>query len=104
MSELGLQRAAGALGAFVSGVGLADVAGSDPVYAQVRDALNEHEVLFFRDQNTAPEVFAAFAKSLVEILDHPAFAKTEQSDAVQILESTPEHPSKIELWLSLIHI
>ena len=47
MSELGLQRAAGALGAFVSGVGLADVAGSDRVYAQVRDALNEHEVLFF---------------------------------------------------------
>ena len=35
-----------------------------------------------------------------EILDHPAYAKTEQSDAVQILESTPEHPSKIELWHS----
>ena len=100
MSELGLQRAAGALGAFASGVGLADVAGSDRVYAQVRDALNEHEVLFFRDQNTAPEVFAAFAKCFGEILDHPAYAKTEQSAAVQILESTPEHPSKIELWHS----
>ena len=43
MSELGLRRAAGALGAFISGVGLADVAGSDRVYAQVRNALNQHE-------------------------------------------------------------
>ena len=49
MGELSLRRAAGALGAFVGGVGLADVAASDQLYAQVRHALNEHEVLFFRE-------------------------------------------------------
>ena len=100
MTELSLRRAAGALGAFVSGVGLADVAASDQVYTQVRRALNEHEVLFFRDQDTAPEVFASFAKRFGEVLDHPAYATTEESDAVQILESTVENPSKIEIWHS----
>ena len=100
MRELGLQKAAGALGAFVSGIGLADVAASEQVYIQVREALNKHEVLFFRDQDMAPEVFAAFAKCFGDILDHPAYATTEQSDAVQILESTPQNPSKIELWHS----
>ena len=100
MTELSLRRAAGALGAFVSGVGLADVAASDQVYTQVRRALNEHEVLFFRDQDTAPEVFASFAKRFGEVLDHPAYATTEQSDAVQILESTAQNPSKIEIWHS----
>ena len=100
MTELSLRRAAGALGAFVSGVGLAEVAASDQVYTQVRRALNEHEVLFFRDQDTAPEVFASFAKRFGEVLDHPAYATTEQSDAVQILESTAQNPSKIEIWHS----
>ena len=100
MTELSLRRAAGALGAFVSGVGLADVAASDQVYTKVRRALNEHEVLFFRDQDTAPEVFASFAKRFGEVLDHPAYATTEQSDAVQILESTAQNPSKIEIWHS----
>ena len=100
MTELSLRRAAGALGAFVSGVGLADVAASDQVYTQVRRALNEHEVLFFRDQDTAPEVFASFAKRFGEVLAHPAYATTEQSDAVQILESTAQNPSKIEIWHS----
>ena len=100
MTELSLRRAAGALGAFVSGVGLADVAASDQVYTQVRRALNEHEVLFFRDQDTAPEVFASFAKRFGEVLDHPAYATTEQSNAVQILESTAQNPSKIEIWHS----
>ena len=100
MTKLSLRRAAGALGAFVGGVGLADVAASDQVYTQVRRALNEHEVLFFRDQDTAPEVFASFAKRFGEVLDHPAYATTEQSAAVQILESTAQNPSKIEIWHS----
>lgn len=100
MGNLSLKPAAGALGAWVSGVGLADVAESDQVYAQVREALVKHEVLFFRDQDVAPEVFAAFAQRFGQVLDHPAYATTEQSDAVQILESTAENPSKIELWHS----
>lgn len=100
MGNLSLKPAAGALGAWVSGVGLADVAEFDQVYAQVREALVKHEVLFFRDQDVAPEVFAAFAQRFGQVLDHPAYATTEQSDAVQILESTAENPSKIELWHS----
>ena len=74
MGDLSLQRAAGALGAWVSGVGLADVAESDRVYARVRQALVENEVLFFRDQDVAPQVFAAFAQCFGEVLDHPAYA------------------------------
>ena len=42
MGNLSLKPAAGALGAWVSGVGLADVAESDQIYAQVREALVKH--------------------------------------------------------------
>ena len=102
--EMGKQintvKAAGAIGAHVSGVSLADIAGSDVVYAQVRQAIVEHEVLFFRDQERTPQVFASFAKRFGEVLGHPAYVTVDGADDVQILESTPEHPSKIEVWHS----
>jgi len=100
VEQIQIQRAAGALGAFVTGVSLADVAASDAVYRRVRELLVEHEVLFFRDQERAPEVFAAFAKTFGEVLGHPAYTTVPQAPDVQILESTADNPSKIEVWHS----
>lgn len=98
--QINTVKAAGAIGAHVSGVSLADIAGLDVVYAQVRQAIVEHEVLFFRDQERTPQVFASFAKRFGEVLGHPAYVTVDGADDVQILESTPEHPSKIEVWHS----
>ena len=98
--QINTVRAAGAIGAHVSGVSLADISDSDAVYAQVRKAILEHEVLFFRDQERTPLIFASFAKRFGEVLRHPAYVTVKGADDVQILESTPKNPSKIEVWHS----
>jgi len=88
------------LGAFVTGVSLKDVATSDVVYGAVRKLLVQHEVLFFRDQEQTPGVFSAFAEAFGDVLGHPAYATVAEAPHVQILESTAENPSKIEVWHS----
>ena len=100
IDQIQVHRAAGALGGFVSGVSLADVASSDGHYRRVRDLLVQHEVLFFSDQEQTPSVFAAFAKTFGDVLGHPAYSTVGEAPDVQILESTPENPSKIEVWHS----
>lgn len=76
------------------------MASSDAHYRRVRDLLVQHEVLFFRDQEKTPAVFAAFAKAFGDVLGHPAYATVNEAPDVQILESTAENPSKIEVWHS----
>ncbi len=44
------------------GVGLADVAADDAVYAAVRAAFEEHSVLVFRDQEVTDEIQLAFSR------------------------------------------
>jgi taurine dioxygenase len=95
-----LRKAAGSLGAFVEGLTLADVAGSDNAFAAVQAALLEHEVLFFRDQHIAPVEFQAFARRFGQVEAHPAYDTVPGAPDVQILESTAERPSKIEAWHS----
>ena len=46
----------------VRGVGLADVAASDDVYASVRAAFEEHSVLLFRNQPITDELQAAYSR------------------------------------------
>ena len=100
INQIQIRKASGSLGAFVTGVSLKDIATSDAVYRAVRELLVQHEVLFFRDQEQIPSVFAAFAQAFGEVLDHPAYATVAEAPDVQILESTPENPSKIEAWHS----
>ena len=98
--KIQVTKASGALGGFVHGASLEEVASSDAVYQRVRTLLVEHEVLFFRDQPQDPQVFAAFAKTFGEVLGHPAYTTVDEAPDVQILESTAANPSKIEVWHS----
>jgi taurine dioxygenase len=93
-----VQKAAGALGAYVEAVSLAEAARSDELFAALHQALLEHEVLFFRDQHIAPVDFQSFARRFGQVEGHPAYPTLDDAPDVQILESTPEAPSKIEAW------
>ena len=55
---LNIRRVAGALGAELSGVNLAERL-SDQIIAEIRQALVEHQVIFFRDQTLTPAQYAA---------------------------------------------
>ena len=96
---MNVKRVAGAIGAELQAINLAD--GIDAELAvTLRSLLNEHEVLFLRDQ----AISAADQKALAEVFGplqtHPAYGTVEGFPEVMILESTRENPSKIEVWHS----
>ncbi len=93
-----VQKAAGALGAYVGDVSLADAARSNELFAALHRALLDHEVLFLRGQDITPVDFQAFARRFGQVEGHPAYPTEDEAPDVQVLESTPEAPSKIEAW------
>ena len=97
---LEVRKAAGALGAFVSGASLADVARDSALFERLHALALEHHVLFFRGQHVEPLDFQAFARRFGPVLGHPAYPLVPGTEDVQVLESTPEAPSKIEEWHS----
>ncbi len=95
-----VEKAAGALGAYITGINLAEVGESDVLFAEVRRALIEHEVLFIRGQGIQPVEYQVFARRFGQIESHPAYPTVSGAADVQVLESTAEAPSKIEAWHS----
>ena len=65
----------GALGAEIFGVNLAQDL-SDGIIAEIRHALVEHAVIFFREQDLDPERQKAFARRFGPIFIHPNFVAT----------------------------
>lgn len=71
-SKLRVRRVAPALGAEIRGVDLAGGLDAE-TYAEVRRALLEHQVLFFKEQREiAPDVQVAIGKRFGELHFHPA--------------------------------
>jgi len=95
-----IRKAAGALGAFVSGVDIARAAEDDALFEDVHQAVLEYEVLFFREQTITPAEQRGFAARFGGIEGHPAYPVVPGTKDVQVLESTAEKPSKIEAWHS----
>ncbi len=93
-----ISKAAGALGARVDGVRVSVL--DDTGFDELRAALVEHGVLFLRDQVLDAPALQDFAARFGTVMGHPAYAAVEGAPAVQILESTAEAPSKIEVWHS----
>ena len=93
-----VDKAAGALGAYVKDVSLADAAASSDLFGEIRETLLAPQVLLFRDQDISPEEFQAFARRFGQVEGHPAYQTVPEAPDVQILESTAEAPSKIEAW------
>ena len=94
------RRASGSIGAYVGGVDVIDVLNSETVFRRVYKGLLEHEVLFFEEQEIAPQSLEDFAGLFGTPLGHGAYDIVEGTDYVQILESTEQNPSKIEVWHS----
>lgn len=81
--QITVSRIAGALGAEISGVDLsADL--SDDVLDEVRVALLDHLVIFFRDQDLSPQRQLAFARRWGDIHLHPFM--TGMPDCPEVLE------------------
>jgi taurine dioxygenase len=65
-----IRKIAGALGAELAGLKLSQGLSSSEAQA-VRQALLDHQVIFFRDQDLTPAQFLAFAHSMGEPIEYP---------------------------------
>jgi taurine dioxygenase len=81
---ISVERIAGALGAVVSGIDLAEPLG-DNVIGEIRNTLLEHQVIFFHDQHLTPEQHLAFGRRFGELQIH------------EFVEGSPLDPRIIEV-------
>lgn len=96
---LDIRLMAGALGAEIHGLDLGGALSAKD-YQGIRNLLNEHEVIFFRDQAISPAQQKALASAFGPLQSHPAYDTVEGFPEITVLESTPEKPTKIEAWHS----
>ena len=74
--NIAVRRVAGALGAEIEGVNLAQGLDGDAV-AAIREALLEHLVVFFRDQDLTSAQYQAFAEAFGELAEYPMISSIE---------------------------
>ncbi|MFT4797040.1 MAG: taurine dioxygenase [Candidatus Azotimanducaceae bacterium] len=87
----------GVFGAMVHDVDLCQPLSASGL-ADIRGALLEYEVLFFRDQPLKPEHHAALALHFGPPQHHEAYDHVEGFPQITILENDEARPSKIEVW------
>ena len=75
-SKIEVRRVAGALGAEIEGVNLAKGL-EDEAIAAIREALMEHLVVFFRDQDLSSAQYQAFAEKFGELAEYPMINSIE---------------------------
>jgi taurine dioxygenase len=86
---LKIHRVAGALGAEIEGVDLAaDL--PDETIAAIRQALVEHQVIFFRDQSLTPAEQVAFGRRFGPLNIHPYVAGMAEHPEVMEIVKEPE--------------
>jgi len=76
------------IGAELSGINLADAIRDDALFADIRQLLVEHKVLFLRDQDFSRAEHVAFAERFGALEDHP------------VAGSDPEHPGLVRIYKS----
>tara|TARA_B100000686_G_C16748204_1_gene950805 strand:- start:135 stop:947 length:813 start_codon:yes stop_codon:yes gene_type:complete len=97
---LRIKEAAPALGAYISNFSIKEISDSLDARNEISALLSKYGVLFFRDQRVTAYELSEFAKYFGKIEGHPAYPTVQGVPEVQILESTKDRPSKIELWHS----
>ena len=81
-----VHRLTAALGAEITNVDLGEVSRSDELFAELRQHLLAHKVLFFRDQDISRAEHVALAERFGPLEDHP------------VAGSDPEHPGLVQIY------
>jgi alpha-ketoglutarate-dependent taurine dioxygenase len=98
--SIGVHPVAGALGAEISGVDLANNL-DDETIAALRRAWLDHLVIFLRDQHLSPARFLAFARRFGEPIEYP-FVKglDDFPEIIPVLKREHEHVNFGGVWHS----
>ena len=95
---LEVRRIAGALGGEIHGVDLSRPLSEDSV-AEIRRALLDHLVIFFRGQDLTPAQFLAFARSMGRPVEYP-FVKgiPDYPEIIQVMKLEDERSNFGGIW------
>jgi taurine dioxygenase len=95
-----VQPVAGSLGALIGGVNVT-AAFNDEVIAEIRQALLDHLVIFFRDQNLTPQEQLAFAKRFGEPMEYPQLKGLPEAPMITpVVKLAHEHINFGGIWHS----
>jgi len=95
---LDIRPIAGALGAEISGVDLSQPL-SDATIKDIRQALLDHLVIFFRDQDITPDQHLAFAKRFGETVEYPLIKGLEDHpEIIKVVKLEHEKLNFGGLW------
>ncbi len=87
-----VERLTYALGAELKGVTLADASRDDGLFAEIKQLLLEHKVLFARDQEMTDDEHANFARKFGPLEDHPLAPSSKGEPGIIHIWKTPESP------------
>lgn len=85
------------IGAMVSGVNLNTVK-SDAVYEEIRRALWQHQVIFFRNQPLTPAANLALGRAFGEMERHEFFPHIENSPEIQVVANDGSRSPDTDRW------
>jgi len=88
-----------AIGAELSGISLSDQLDGETI-ADIRQALLDHKVIFFRDQHLGREQLLAFAKRFGKLEIHPATPKDQEHPEILRIEHGPDSKGRENMWHS----
>ena len=97
-SELTIEPLTPVIGAEIAGVDLKSVT-TDQV-AEIRDALLQHQVIFFRDQTLNQQEHIHFARHFGELEIHPATPKGQDNPEVLHIAHGPDSKGRENMWHS----
>lgn len=80
------------IGAELTGVNLADAVQDADLFAEMRQALLTHRVLFLRDQDISRAQHVAFARKFGELEDHPVVGSDPENPGLLQIYKTPASP------------
>jgi taurine dioxygenase len=85
-----------AIGAIITGVDLNHL--NKQHTTEIQQALLKHHVIFFREQQLAPQAQAALARSFGSLHIHPIYPSIEDVPEVLVLDSWQQDLRDNELW------
>lgn len=96
MNALTVHRLAPSLGAVVEGIDLA----ADPAAIKdtIQSALDEHLVLFFKDQQLTPSQQRDLAAAFGPLYLHPFYPGMPEAPEVMVLENDQKRPPSADRW------
>jgi alpha-ketoglutarate-dependent taurine dioxygenase len=96
--HIDVARATPRVGAYISGVDLNNVT-EKKVYDEVRRAVHEFGVVFFRNQPLEPRGFVELGRQFGTLeMNHPVFGSPKEHPEVQLIKFDPKLPIETQAW------